>query len=119
MEFDKTIRKLAKRNDMLNQFVASKEINGIKFFSNETNFSQLQHSFLSYLYFYYNLYQDIFAKKVSEKVTENEVYENAYAYYKSKHVESKDKKSKNTKRTLEATFSKDNTVIFPSQKEVK
>lgn len=116
MEIDNYIRKLAKKNNILNQFIASKEINGIKFFINEIDFSRLQDLFLSYLYFYHSLYQDIYSKKVSEKVMNDIIYEDAYAYYKSKHEESIDKKTKG-KKALQAVFSKTNEIKFPDKKE--
>jgi len=118
MYLEEYLRKLAKKTEILNQFVASKEMNHIRFFANEMNFSKIQNLFLAYLYFYYNLQQEIASKKVSKKVLECEIYEDAYAYYLSKHDESKDKSSKGKKRSLQAVFSKDNKVIFP-QKEVK
>ena len=117
MYFDTYLRKLAKRHDNLNLFAAAKEVNGIRLFNNEINFSKLQNSFLSYLYFYYNLFQDIYSKKVSEKVIDNEIYEDAYSYYKSK-VEDKKDKSTEKVRKLSGVFSKDNRIKFPS-KEVK
>lgn len=118
MNFNKYIRKLAKKIETMNLFVASKEINGIKIFINEIDFSKLQNTFLSYLYFYKSLYEDIYSKKVTEKVLEKELYEDAYAYYKSKKEE-KPNKLKGKRRKLQAVFSKDNTIKFPNQKEVE
>ena len=87
------IRKLAKETKMLNLFSASKEMNGIKIFHNETDFSRIQELFISYLYFYSNINMDINLDKVSDKVLENEIYEDAYYRWKlkNKNKEVKDK----------------------------
>ena len=78
------IRKLAKEIKSLNLFSASKEINGIKLFHNDTDLSKIQELFISYLYFYYNLNMDISMEKVSKKVLENEIYEDSYSLYRNK-----------------------------------
>jgi len=118
INFNYYLRKLAKKSEILNQFVASKEINGIRFFENELNFSKLQNTFVSYLYFYYNLYQDIAMKKVSEKVLNNEIYENAYSYYKSKEENIKKEGKTNTTRKFSGIFSKDNKIKFPEKEGI-
>lgn len=117
MNFSSYIRKLAKTSDMLNLFIASKELNGIRLFENETNFSQLQLMFINYLYYYHNLHQDISLKKVSEHVLDNEIYENAYSYYKSKNLDEikpEDKKKPKKSRKFSGIFSKDNKLKFPN-----
>jgi hypothetical protein len=112
------LRKLAKRVSSQNLFAASKDMGCFQLFLNKTDLSKLQQDYLSYLYFYYNLYQDIYSKKVSEKVLNNEVFEDAYSYYKNKHSEDKPEKSSGKKRKLSAVFSKDNKINF-SKSEVK
>jgi hypothetical protein len=112
MELEKYVRKLAKRTDILNQFAAAKELKSIRFFINEIDLSKIQNSFLSYLYLYYNLYQDIYTDKVSSKVTDDEIYEDAYLYYKSKVSDKVIKKPKG-KKQLDGVFSKDNKINFP------
>jgi hypothetical protein len=113
---DKYLRKLAKKVEILNLFTASKEVNGIKLFINEIDFSHVQSKFLSYLYFYYNLYQDVYSKKVTDKVLDNEIYEDAYAYWKNKK-EHKEEESTNKLRKLSGVFSKDNIIKFPNKEE--
>lgn len=115
---DTYLRKLAKRSDMLNLFVAAKDMACFRLFNNDKELSQLQNSFLSYLYFYDNLVGDISAKRVSEKVLEDEIYENAYASYRSQKKEDIDNSNSNKKRTIQGVFSKDNKIIFPNN-EVK
>ena len=105
------LRKLAKSAKILNVFSASKEMNGVKLFRNETDFSRIQEIFINYLYFYYGIHQDISAKKVSKKVLDDEVYEDAYAYwkFKSDKSEQKDKPQSNpaTSHGIHLVFNKD------------
>ena len=122
MGFGSYLRKLAKSISSQNTFIAAKEINGIKIFENSIDFSKIQSEYLSYLYFYKSLYEDIYSKKVSDKVLTLEIYEDAYSYYRNKHDDSKkDKKSEGKQRKIQATFAKDNSKIkFPdTNKEVK
>jgi len=76
------MRKLAKSNRWQNLFSASKEINGITLFNNINEFSQIQEFFLSYLYFYYNLFVDMAIHKLSKKIIEKEIYEDSYMLWK-------------------------------------
>lgn len=80
-EIFKTVRKLAKTNYYQMLYMQAKELH-IKLFKNDSELSHLQISFLSYLLFYHNLYTDIAMKDVDELVTENEIYEDAWVYYK-------------------------------------
>lgn len=95
------VRKLAKQDDSQITFSASKELNGVKLFLNEHDLSKLQRIYINYLYFYYNLQQDIQLKEVNKKVLEDEIYEDAYSYYKSKV--DKSKKKQNTGSTIRLT----------------
>jgi len=110
------LRKLAKKTEMLNLFIAAKEMGCFELFENKKDLSSSQNYFLSHLYFYHSLNNDISAKRVSEKVLENEIYENAYAHYRNNEKE--DNKESNTQRQFQGVFSKDNKIIFPA-KEVK
>lgn len=104
---ERLIRKLAKSTKHQNLFLASKEINGINLFKNNSDFSKIQEIYLSYLYFYNNLFMDIATDKVSKKVIDNEIYEEAYSVYKSKKSDIKDKKeSENKQRDLHIVFGK-------------
>jgi len=99
-----TIRKLAKEIKMLNLFSASKEINGIKLFHNESDLSKIQELFVSYLYFYYNINMDISMEKVSKKVLENDIYEDAYNLWKSKQGNKETIKKDNTDHNVHLVF---------------
>lgn len=116
MNIDYLIRKLAKNQQLLNLFVAAKEVAGIRLFINQINFSRIQQLLLSYLYFYYHLNLDILSKEVNPKVLTDEIYEDAYSYYKKNKEDIK--KDKKKCRTFYGVFSKDNKIKFPTPTEV-
>jgi len=106
MEIEKIIRKLAKQIDSLNLFSAAKEINNIYLFKNNIDFSRLQRLYISYLYFYNELYQDVATKKIDEKILESEIYEDSYILWKRKNPDEyfglgkdKNKKRKSGKKS--------------------
>lgn len=104
---EELIRKLAKSVRHQNLFLASKEINGIKLFKNEYDLSLIQEKYLSYLYFYNNIFMDITTDKVSKKVIDCNIYEDAYTTYKSKKDNSKIKTdSENKQKDLHIVFGK-------------
>jgi hypothetical protein len=84
----KLVRKLAKNYDYQFLFTHSKEFQ-FKFFQNETDLSTIQFHFLRFLNFYSTLYTDIYLKEVDEIVLKNEIYEDAYMYYKQKNKKDK------------------------------
>jgi hypothetical protein len=94
MNIETTIRKVAKSIEHQNLFLSAKELNGIRLFNNEKEYSKLQQLYLSYLYFYNNLHTEIAMKEVSDKVLEDEIYEDAYAIYKKEKPEKKEGKNK-------------------------
>jgi hypothetical protein len=94
MDIERIIRQLAKQVENQNLFLSAKELNGIKIFNNDKDFSKLQQLFLSYLYFYNNLHTEIQMKEVSEKVLEDEIYEDAYSVYKRDKPQNKGKEKK-------------------------
>jgi len=107
MNLEESIRKFAKNIENQNLFLSAKDLNCIKLFNNDNDYSQLQHLFLSYLYFYHNLYTEIGMKEVSEKVLEDTIYEDAYMVYKKNKPEKKSKID-NKKSSIH--------LIFPKQK---
>jgi len=82
MDIENIIRKISKRPEQQNIFSVAKELNGIKLFKNEIDFSHIQQIYLSYLYFYYDLNMDIVLKKIDEKSLKNFIREDSYSYYK-------------------------------------
>jgi len=109
------LRKLAKKSEMLNLFVAAKDMACFKLFDNEKDLSRLQNIFLSYLYFYHSLNNDVASERVSEKVFEDEIYENAWTYYRSKVKEDKKEDHPNKQREFQGVFSKTNEINFPKE----
>jgi len=113
---ESTIRKLAKSIEMQTIFRASKEMYGVSLFNNHSNFSRIQTSFISYLYFYDMIYRDVALKEVPEYVLKKELYEDAYLLYKQKNIK-KDKKN-SSDAAISISFGK--KIIFPkASSEVK
>jgi len=94
MNFEKQLRKLAKTTEHQNLFSLSKDIVTIKLFKNNRDLSKLQQFYLSYLYFYHDLYLDVELKKVNSKVLDYEIYEDAYKLWKKEKPEDISKKDK-------------------------
>jgi len=82
-----TLRQLAKTPEYQNLFVRAKEINGIRIFKNEYDFTFIQQVFLYYLEMYHNLYQDLYMKEplISESVINDVDRCDAYLYWKQKN----------------------------------
>lgn len=78
------LRKLAKQDYYQTLFILSKEMNNIRIFNNDCDFTYLQIDFLKYLGFYYSLYSDINYGEVSDIVLKDSIYEDSYIYYKNK-----------------------------------
>lgn len=114
---DTYLRKLAKRTEMLNLFTAAKDTGCFELFENKKDLSHSQNFFLSYLYFYSSLSTDIATARVSEKVLNDEIYENAYAYYRAKVKDKPESKSSGKQRTIQGIFSKDNSIKFPTEEK--
>lgn len=114
MNIYSAVRKLAKTVSAQNMFHAAKEMNGIKIFRNEIELSKIQQIYLSYLFMYSSIGQDIQLEKISEHVTDDEIYEDAYMKWKKerKDVTKKDNSQKDLKLVMS------NTIKFPTS-EVK
>lgn len=81
MDADSIIRLLAKSHKYQTIYNHTKEA-GMPIFKNTNDYSYNQIMFLSYLNFYFNIYTDIAMEYVIEKVLDNEIFEDAYLYYK-------------------------------------
>jgi len=79
----KNLRKLAKSNRYQTIYNQYKET-GVSLFKNKFDYTEAQISFLQYLSFYVSLNMDIYMNEVSDIVLDNEIFEDAYSYYKSK-----------------------------------
>jgi hypothetical protein len=112
------IRELAKTVRAQNLFTAAKEFSSIRLFRNTFNFSKIQEIYLSYLYTYETINRDIIVDKISPRVLDCELFEDAYLIWKRQ-----DKKEKkiNKKGEPEVEKSKDmhlvcgNKIIFPTE----
>ena len=96
------IRNLAKSAKFQNLYHSVKEINGILLFKNSVDLTWLQQIFLSYLYFYSSLNIEIAVHKLSEKIFDNFIYEDAYMLWKREV--GYDNKSKDKKRDIHIAF---------------
>ena len=94
-EIFKHVRKLAKTNYYQTLYSQAKELH-LKLFKNDFELSRLQENFLNYLLFYHNIYMDIAMKEISEVVLENEIYEDAWVYYRHHRKPKETPKSDNT-----------------------
>ena len=77
------VRKLAKTHDYQSLYVNAKEL-GFKIFKNRRDLSSIQIHFLGFLNLYATICMDVYLKEVDEIVLDNEIYEDAYLYYKQK-----------------------------------
>ena len=109
------LRNLAKSVRAQNLFIAVKELQGIHLFRNNFDFSKLQEIYLSYLYMYDTLNRDIIIDKISEKVFDCELYEDAYMMWRRKNNK-KLEKNDNKQRDVNMVVGK--TIHFPN-KETK
>jgi len=78
----KILRKIAKSAKYQTLYSQSKE-GCVSLFKNNADYSDFQVTFLQYLGFYSSLNVDIYMKDVDEIVLDNEIYEDAYQYYKT------------------------------------
>lgn len=104
MRNEQLLRKLAKDIRYMNLFEAAQKVNGINLFKNNTDFSDMQQLFLSYLYFYHGLYLDLAMKKVSKSVLDNEIFEDAYTYWRNNHTPKDKKQQEGKKQDLKLVF---------------
>jgi ABC-type microcin C transport system permease subunit YejE len=91
-DFSSVLRKLAKTDYYQALYSSAKEL-GLQIFENNTDLTKIQLWFLSYMGMYSSINMDIAIGEISERVLENEIYEDAYLIYKKKQF-SKDMKNK-------------------------
>ena len=82
-DFHSQLKKLAKDNYWQTLYSQAKEVHGVTLFDNQTDFSNIQMMFLNYLGYYNALHTDIYLGEVNELVLKDEIYEEAYVYYKN------------------------------------
>lgn len=89
---EKYVRKLARSYRWQFLYARAKELNNIKLFENDTDFTYLQYMFLRWLTVYHSLYTDLATGEdyISEEVIKDDLRTEAYLLLKSK--ENRDKK---------------------------
>lgn len=107
------LRCLAKSNKAQNLFLAVKELNGLTLFRNSNDLSKLQELYLSYLYLYDAINHDIVIDKISDKIFDYELYEDAYILWKNKGRKQVKKEDKNKQKELHLVVG--NTINFPKR----
>ena len=100
------VRKLAKTSKAQNLFYNSKNISSIHLFENTSELSDLQQLYLSYLSFYHDIYCDIQLKKIEDIILTDEIYENAYARWKSEHSDVSSPKKDKKEHDIKLVFAK-------------
>jgi len=114
MDIHTNIRKLAKSVRIQNIFGAAKDLQSIKIFRNECDFTNLQEEFLSYLYFYESIARDIIVEKISKHVYDKDLYEDAYYLWKQEKSNKTDKKS-NSNQDVRLVMG--TSIIFPKTED--
>ncbi len=91
---EKIIRKLARSDRYQLLYIKAKDLNGIKLFKNEIDFSWIQVIFLMWLQIYHNLYQDLASEEdyLSKSVIIDDMRCDAYLLFKRKTRHLKDKR---------------------------
>jgi len=95
---EKYLRLLAKTNKYQILYNNAKEI-GIQIFDNKSDLTDVQLRFLNCLSFYNILYTDYALGEIEFIVFDNNIYEDAYHYYKNKQ-RTKDKTAKTDNTSL-------------------
>ena len=84
----------------------------IRIFKNDINLSKLQELFLSYMYFYHDIFMDVILHKIDKNIAEDDTYVEAYAYWKKEKGYDKDTKKKDKKK-------KEVHLVFSNTSNVK
>jgi len=98
-EVTSLLRQLAKSNYWQSIYAYSKEVGGIQLFLNVSEFTSLQLDFLNELSYFHSIYYDIATDDIDERVLDNDIYTDAYMFYK----QSKRKKSHKKKEEIPIT----------------
>jgi hypothetical protein len=113
----RVVRKLAKSSYWQMCYTLAKETKS-QLFNNTSDYTDLQILMVNYIMFYSGLNLDVAMGDVSSIVFENEIYEDAYSYYKSKK-EKKDKGIKDDKKRNEKPQSEGVTWVLKRPKKNK
>lgn len=91
---EKIIRKLARSDRYQLLYIKAKDLNGIKLFNNEIDFSWIQMIFLMWLEIYNNLYRDLATGEdyLDKSVIIDDIRCDAFLLYRRRTKDLKDKK---------------------------
>lgn len=100
------LRRIARSVKYQNLYTRAKELNHIRLFENDTDFSYLQSLFLYYLELYHSLYTALAQGEpnLSEEVLTDDIRTDAYLLWRNK--------AKNKKTDIKTTTTSDNSVVF-------
>ena len=102
MNIESGLRTLAKTNKYQTIYSHAKEF-GLKLFENEIDYSDVQIKFLNCLSFYSEIHTDIALGDIEDIVLKEEIYEEAWMYYKNK------KRSNDTAKAKASAVKKDDS----------
>ena len=111
------IRKLSNSNYYQSIYNLENKNFDIQMFRNRMDLSPLQIVFLNYLGLYSSLHIDVSLGEVDRRVFENEIYEDAYLYYKQK-VRNADKKERKKQKPRDNNKGVTSQWIFKTPKKV-
>jgi hypothetical protein len=109
------LRKLAKSPKYQNLFGFSKECQSFKVFRNIEDLSRIQTTFISWLYFYSNLYLEVAKKEVTKTVLEDDICADAYGVWKSQENIERKKDTQSSSKNLKVVFGSSNKIKFPKR----
>lgn len=104
MTFEENLRIIAKSSYWQDLYRSSKDINGIRLFDNESNFSGLQIIFLNWIRVYGLLYEEL-SNQEWDNLTEDVINDfdrcDAFLYWRSKQIERKIRDNKRDEKLAE------------------
>lgn len=89
------LRSLAKSVKYQNLYTRAKELNNIRLFENDTDFSYIQDMFIYYIEVYNSLYTDLYSKEpnISQEVIDDWIRTEAYLFWKKHSKPNKEGKT--------------------------
>ncbi len=103
----KYLRELAKTDYYQTLYNQVKELH-LKLFKNDSDLSDIQIRFIGFLNFYSNLFLDFALGEIEDTVFTDEIYEDAYMYYKHNKKEDSDQKLPSSRLSSDKGKSQDN-----------
>jgi len=89
------LRELAKSMQYQNIFSVTKDLKSINLFKNNSDLTNIQMTFLNYLYIYDSLYNDISRKKVSKYIMNDDIFVDSYLLWIRNKPEEKEDNNSN------------------------